>query len=117
MGVTPCPWRSALSPTLFNYEIDWILGKALQHYPGVHVRANVHVSDLAYADEIVKLSSRYSEMQGQLEFVNRHAATVGICIKASKSKVKSALISGEQLHGVLLDSESLEDAGGDQKQD
>ncbi len=108
--MTPCPWRSALSPTLFNYEIDWILGEALQHYPGVHVGANVHVSDLAYADEIVKLSSSYSEMQGLLEFVNRHAATVGMFIKASKTKVKSALISGEQLQAVLLDSESLEDA-------
>ncbi len=47
----------ALSPTLFNYILDWILGKALQNYPGVQVRANVHVSDLAYADDIVILSS------------------------------------------------------------
>ncbi len=26
-----------LSPTLFNYIIDWILGQALQDYPGVQV--------------------------------------------------------------------------------
>ncbi len=37
----------ALSPTLFNYIIDWILGQALQDYPGVQVGANIHVSDLA----------------------------------------------------------------------
>ncbi len=36
-----------LSPTLFNYIIDWILVKTLKDYPGVQVGANVHVSDLA----------------------------------------------------------------------
>ncbi len=36
-----------LSPTLFNYIIDWILAKTLQDYPGVQFGANVHVSDLA----------------------------------------------------------------------
>ncbi len=58
-----------LSPTLFNYIIDWILGQALQDYPGVQVGAKVHVSDLAYANDIVILSNSYSEMQGQLEAV------------------------------------------------
>ncbi len=44
----------ALSHTHFNYTIDWILGQALQDYPGVQVGANIYVSDLAYADDIVK---------------------------------------------------------------
>ncbi len=48
-------------------------------------------------------------MQGLLEVVNRHDATVGMFIKASKTKVKSALISGEQIQAVLLDSESVKD--------
>ncbi len=38
----------ALSPTLFNNIIDWVLRQALQEYPGVQAGANVHVSDLAY---------------------------------------------------------------------
>ncbi len=50
------------SSTLFKYKVDWILGQALQDYPGVQVEANVHVSDLAYADDIVILSSSYNEM-------------------------------------------------------
>ncbi len=57
----------ALSPTLFNNILDWILGQALQDCPGVQVGATVHVSDLAYADDIVVLSSSYSEMQGRLD--------------------------------------------------
>ncbi len=89
--------------------IDWILRQVLQDYPGVQVGANVHVSDLAYADDIVLLSSGYSEMQGLHEAVNRHAASVGMCINASKTKVMSALIPGEQRQAVLLDGEPLED--------
>ncbi len=66
------------------------------------------MSDLAYADDIVILSSSYSEVQGLLEAVNRHAA-VGMHINASKTKVMSALIPGEQRQAVLLDGEPLED--------
>ncbi len=99
----------ALSPTLFNYIIDWILGQALQDYPGVQVGATVPVFDLAYADDIVILSSSYSEVQGLLEVVIRHAAAVGMRINASKTEVMSALIPGEQRQAVLLDGEPLED--------
>ncbi len=99
----------ALSPTLFNYKIDCIIDQALQDYPGVQVRANVHVPDLAYADDIVILSSSYSEIQGLFEAINRHTATVGIRINASKTKVMSALIPGDQHQTVVLDGEPLED--------
>ncbi len=64
----------ALSPTLFSYIIDWIFDQALQDDSGVQVGANVRVSDLAYAEEIVILNSSYSEMQGLLEAVSRHDA-------------------------------------------
>ncbi len=74
------------------FYIDWILRQALQDYPGVQVGANIHVSDLAYAEDIVILSSSYSEMQGLLDAVNRHAAAVGMRINASKTKVMSAPI-------------------------
>ncbi len=73
-----------------------MLGQALQDYPGVQVGATVHVSDLAYADDIVILSSSYSGMQDLLDAVNRYAAAVGMRINASKTKVMSALVPGEQ---------------------
>ncbi len=65
------------------------------------------MSDLAYADDIVILSSSYSEMQGLLDAVNRHAAAVGMRINASKTKVMSALIPGEQRRAVLFVGEPL----------
>ncbi len=46
------------------YSLDCILGQALQDYRGVQVGTNVHVFDLAYADDIVILKSSYREMQG-----------------------------------------------------
>ncbi len=67
------------------------------------------MSDLAYENDIVILSSSYSEMQGLLEAVNRHAAAVTMRLNASKTKVMSALIPGEQRQAVLLDDEPLED--------
>ncbi len=65
--------------------------------------------NLEYADGIVTLSSSYSEMQVLLEAVNRHAAAVRMRINASKTKVMSALIPGEQRQSALLDNEPLED--------
>ncbi len=67
------------------------------------------MSDLAYADDIVILSSIYSEMLGLLEAINRHATAVGMRINTSKTEVMSALIPGEQRQAVLLDGEPLED--------
>ncbi len=77
--------------------------------PRVQVGVNAQVSDFAYADDIVILNSSHNEMQDLLEAVNRHAAAVGMRINASKTKVMSALIPGEQRHAILLDGEPLED--------
>ncbi len=99
----------ALSPTLFNYIMNWILGQVLRDYRGVQVGVNVYVSDLAYTDDIVILSSSYSEMQDMFEAINRHAAAVDVCINTSKTKVMSASIPVGQRQAVLLDGEPLED--------
>ncbi len=65
------------------------------------------MSNLAYA--VVILGSIYSVMQGLLEAVNRHVAAFSMRINASKTKVVSALIPGEQRQAVLPDGEPLED--------
>ncbi len=67
------------------------------------------MSNLAYADDIVIPSNNYTEMQGLIEAVNRHATDFGMRITASKTKVMSALIPGEHRQAVLLDGEPLED--------
>ncbi len=89
-----------------------IVNKSLKpiEVPGVRVGTSVHRSDLAYADDIVLLSSNYREVEGLLEAVNHHAAAMTMSINASKTKVMSALIPDEQRQVVLLDGESLDDA-------
>ncbi len=62
----------AVSPTLGNCKMDWILGWGLKVYPGVQVGAYVQVSDLANADDIAILSNSYTEMQGLLEADSLH---------------------------------------------
>ncbi len=59
----------ALSPTLFNYIIDWILRQALQDYPGVQVGANVHVPDLAVADDTVIYSAAIARYRACLKLL------------------------------------------------
>ncbi len=44
--------------------------------PGVRVGTSVHRSDLAYADDIVLLSSNYREMQDLLEAANNRSEHV-----------------------------------------
>ncbi len=60
------------------------------------------MTGLTYAGDIVILSSSHSGRQRLLE-------AVGMGITASKTKVMSALIPGEQRQAVLLDGEPLED--------
>ncbi len=43
----------------------------MQDYPGVQVRANVDVSDLAFGDDIVLLSYSYKEMLSACTFMHR----------------------------------------------
>ncbi len=70
-----------------------------------------HVSDLAYADEIVILNGSYRELQTLVEDVNRRAAAVGMRINAPITKVMSAFIPGDQRQAFLLDGEHLEGVG------
>ncbi len=100
---------SWFAPAFENHIIDWFLGQNLQDYHGVQAGANIHVPDLAYAEDFVIISSRYGETQCLTEVVNRHASAVGMCINALKTEVVSVLIPGEQRQAVLRDGEPFED--------
>ncbi len=45
--------HSTLSLTLFNWVIDWGFGWALQDYARAQGLANVHVTKLAFADDVM----------------------------------------------------------------
>ena len=82
----------ALSPTLFNYAIDYIIHRALRDYAGVEVGQNVRVSDLAYADDIVLVGSYCGDVQAALNRMQAAARGVGMTINVSKTKVMPSLV-------------------------
>ncbi len=81
-----CP----LSPTLFNFVVDWILRNALAGAPGVQLSSTFGLTNLAYADDIALLGDSFVSVQEAVNKVHRFAAVVGLRINASKTKVLSA---------------------------
>ncbi len=67
-----------------------IIGRTMQNYSGVQCRTNVHVSGLAYAEDIVLLTNIYGEMQTPPTAINNHATAVTMRITAPKGEVVSA---------------------------
>nr|VZI30731.1 unnamed protein product [Spirometra erinaceieuropaei] len=66
-----------LSPILFNYAIDWILGRALRDSDGVEFAPGHRLSDLDYADDIALLASSFGDLQSMVSRVNEVAKSVG----------------------------------------
>ena len=97
----------ALSPTLFNYAIDYILNRALQDYAGVEVGWNVRVSDMAYADDIVLVGSKCDDVQAAFNHVQAAARGVGMTINALKTKVMPSLVDPVNWQPLTLDGGSL----------
>ncbi len=54
------------------------------------------------------MCNHYRVMRRLLEAVGHCAATVGMCINVSETKVMSAFIGGEQCQAVLLNGGPLE---------
>ncbi len=76
----------------------------MQAFPEVQVDTN-----FAYADDIVLPSNNYRGKQDLPKAVNHHTVAFVMQIDASKTRVISALIPGEQRQAVMLYAEPLED--------
>nr|VZI29207.1 unnamed protein product [Spirometra erinaceieuropaei] len=59
-----------LSPILFNYAIDQILGKALHEGDGLEFAPGHRLTDLDYADTIALLASSVGALQSMLSRIN-----------------------------------------------
>ncbi|BHF75173.1 hypothetical protein SprV_0501826800 [Sparganum proliferum] len=55
-----------LSPILFNYDIDWILGRTLREGDGVEFAPGHRLTDLDYADDIALLASSFGDLQSMM---------------------------------------------------
>ncbi len=78
-----------MSPTLFNYVIDFVLECALRSSHGVLLGENVNLTDLTYADDIALLGDSTEAIQSALNNIELYSKVVGLRINASKTKVMS----------------------------
>ena len=83
-----CP----LSPSLFNFAVDWIMKQAVTEFPGVQINNHFRITDLEYADDVVILGDNFHEVQQMLELVNRFASQIGLQINVAKTKYFSSCI-------------------------
>nr|VZI49151.1 unnamed protein product [Spirometra erinaceieuropaei] len=112
-SVTIFPNRSVfgciLSPILFNYAIDWILGRALHESDGVEFAPGHRLTDLDYADDIALLASSFGDLQSMVSRVKEVAQSVGLSINAGKTKVFSSCIPDQEKVPLGIDGCQLEE--------
>ncbi|BHF85307.1 hypothetical protein SprV_1002847000 [Sparganum proliferum] len=98
-----------LSPILFNYAIDWILGRALRESDGVEFAPGHRLNDLDYADDIALLASTFGGLQSMVSRVKEVAKSVGLSINAGKAKVFSSCIPDQEKAPLGIDGCQLEE--------
>ncbi|BHF58450.1 hypothetical protein SprV_0100140200 [Sparganum proliferum] len=98
-----------LSPILFNYAIDWILGRALRDSDGVEFAPGHRLDDLDYADDIALLATSFGDLQSMVSRVNEVAKSVGLSINAGKTKVFSSCIPDQEKAPLGIDGCQLEE--------
>nr|VZI39074.1 unnamed protein product [Spirometra erinaceieuropaei] len=76
-----------LSPILFNYAIEWILGRALRESDGFEFAPRHRLTDLDYAENIALLASNFSALQSLVSRLNEVVKSVGLSINAGKTSV------------------------------
>nr|VZH94943.1 unnamed protein product [Spirometra erinaceieuropaei] len=101
-----------LSPILFNYAIDRILGRALRESDGGEFAPGHRLTDLDYADDIALLASSFGDLQSMVSRVNEVAKSVGLSINAGKTKVFSSCIPDQEKASLGIDDCQLEEAFG-----
>ncbi len=76
-----------MSPTLFNYAIDFVLENALRGLQGVQVGEYLYLTDLTYANDIALLGDSAEAVQDALNNIDRFAKVVGLRINASRPRL------------------------------
>nr|VZI06844.1 unnamed protein product [Spirometra erinaceieuropaei] len=98
-----------LSPILFNYAIEWILGRTLRESDGVEFAPRHRLTDLDYADDIALLAPSFGDLQSMVSRVNEVAKSVGLSINAAKNKVLSSCIPDQAKAPLGIDGCHLEE--------
>ena len=76
-----------ISPTLFNFAIDYVMAKACRTAAGIQVGRNLWLKDLDYADDLVIFADSVADAQAFLNELDNVAARIGLRISQKKTKV------------------------------
>ncbi|BHF75383.1 hypothetical protein SprV_0501847900 [Sparganum proliferum] len=98
-----------LSPILFTYAIDRILGRVLHEGDGVDFAPGHRLTDLDYADDIALLASSFGGLQFIVLRVNEVAKSVDSSINAGETKVFSSCIPDQERASLGIDGCQLEE--------
>ncbi len=98
-----------MSPTLFNYAIDFVLERTLLGSQGIQVGENLYLTDLTYVDDIALLGDSAEAVQDALNNIDRFAKVVGLRINSSKTKVMSTQLRPGTQHTINLGGVPLEE--------
>ncbi|XP_029648585.1 uncharacterized protein LOC115222496 [Octopus sinensis] len=101
--------RCVLSPTLFNYAIDWFTTNALREFPGITVGHNFSDKDLDYTDDIAILGETFADIQFAINELQHVASQIGIKVKALKTKILTAGFAPPDKIPIVLNGDILEE--------
>ena len=93
---------------LFILVIDWILrNTTANHRRGLRWKFNTFLEDLDFADDIVLLSSRYSDLENKSNLFNTYANSVGLNI--NKKKTQTMRINAKSHKNLEIDRNEIGD--------
>ncbi|BHF67124.1 hypothetical protein SprV_0301014800 [Sparganum proliferum] len=98
-----------VSPILFNYANDSILGRALHEGDGVELATGHRLTDPDYADDIALLASSFGDLQSTESWVKEVAKSVSLSINAGKTKVFSSCTPDKEMAPLGIDDCQLEE--------
>lgn len=95
-----------LSPLLFIAVLDGVLKKTNIDSPnGIQWGLSHKLNDLDYADDIVLLAHKHSDIQHKLTSLHRHAKSVGLKININKTRIMRS--GASTTTPVLLDGQPI----------
>ena len=76
---------------------------------GVQIGPHSHLTDLAYADDLVLFGCSFEAVEKALQDVCKFARMAGLEINASKTKVMASLVPSDQHSTITLEGQPIEE--------
>ena len=98
-----------LSPFLFSLAIDWIMKESTDYRKETGIRWTFFetLEDLDFADDIVLLSQKFSDMKNKTREVAKNAIKLGLTINTRKTKTMR--MNSTMNNNLIIDGKDIEE--------